>query len=214
MKKQISKLAIIVPYRNRKKQLDRFIKHIDKFFKKPIRSTKELVDYHIFVVEQSDEKPFNQGKLLNIGYTCSQKTDYSSLRDNFEKSYNSAKPFRKEWKNHKCSDWDFTSFAFHDVDLLPEKDVDYSYPEDSPIHLAGYTSEYDYQLQFADYFGGVTLFTREQYELVNGRSNNYWGWGYEDDDLLFRCKDAGLPVGNKFFGINKTNLFDYLTFDG
>ena len=67
MKKQISKLAIIVPYRNRKKQLDRFIKHIDKFFKNPIRSTEKLVDYHIFVVEQSDDQSFNQGKLLNIG---------------------------------------------------------------------------------------------------------------------------------------------------
>ena len=144
MKKQISKLAIIVPYRNRKKQLGRFIKHIDKFFKNPIRSTEKLVDYHIFIVEQSDSKPFNQGKLLNIGYSCAQNKDYDSLRDNFPNSYNSAKPFRKEWKNHKCSDWEFTSFAFHDVDLLPEKDVDYSYPENNPIHLAGYTSEYDF----------------------------------------------------------------------
>ena len=62
------KLAIIVPYRNRKKQLGRFIKHIDKFFKNPIRSTEKLVDYHIFIVEQSDSKPFNQGKLLNVGF--------------------------------------------------------------------------------------------------------------------------------------------------
>jgi len=104
----------------------------------------------------------------------------------------------------KNKDYDY--FAFHDVDLLPQ-DVDYSYPKDKPIHLGSYTSEYDYELQFADYFGGVTLFTREQYELVNGRSNNYWGWGYEDDDLLFRCKEAGLLVDKKFFGIDKTNLF-------
>ena len=156
------KLAIIVPYRNRKKQLNRFVKHIDKFF-----SDKDI-DYHIFVIEQLDDKPFNQGKLLNVGFMKNKDYDY---------------------------------FAFHDVDLLPQ-DVDYSYPKDKPIHLGSYTSEYDYELQFADYFGGVTLFTREQYELVNGRSNNYWGWGYEDDDLLFRCKEAGLPIDNKFFGID------------
>ena len=168
------KLAIIIPYRNRKKQLDRFVKHTDKFF-----SDKDI-DCHIFVVEQLDDKPFNQGKLLNIGFIKNKDFDY---------------------------------FAFHDVDLLPQ-DVDYSYPKDKPIHLGGYTSEYDYQLQFADYFGGVTLFTREQYELVNGRSNNYWGWGFEDDDLLFRCKEAGLLVDKKFFGIEKTNLFSYLKFDG
>ena len=89
MKKQISKLAIIVPYRNRKKQLDRFIKHIDKFF------FDKGIEYHIFIVEQEDDKPFNQGKLLNIGYSCAQNKDYDSLRDNFPNSYNLAKPFRK-----------------------------------------------------------------------------------------------------------------------
>ena len=205
-----SKLAIIVPYRNRKKQLDRFIKHIDKFF-----STKDT-EYHIFVVEQTDDKPFNQGKLLNIGYSCVMNERHASLEEVGTTGlwFPFAKPFRERWKKHKCSDWDFTTFAFHDVDLLPEKDIDYSYPEDSPIHLAGYTSEYDYQLQFADYFGGVTLFTKEQYQIVNGRSNNYWGWGFEDDDLLFRCKEAGLPVDNKFFGVKNTNLFNYLSFNG
>ena len=209
-----SKLAIIVPYRNRKKQLDRFIKHIDKFF-----SDKDT-DYHIFVVEQSDNKSFNQGKLLNIGFASTIRKEYPSNRQNFDSelrtrtSYSLAKSFRRKWRDHKCSDWDFTHYAFHDVDLLPEKDVDYSYPEHYPIHLAGYTSEYDYQLQFADYFGGVTLFTRDQYELVNGRSNNYWGWGFEDDDLLFRCKEAGLPIDNKFFGVKNQNLYDFLIFDG
>ena len=34
------------------------------------------------------------------------------------------------------------------------------------------------------------------YYKVNGYSNEYWGWGYEDDDLLFRCKE---------------NLFDFNT---
>ena len=63
------KLAIIVPYRNRKKQLDRFIKHLDKFF-----SDKEI-EYHIFVIEQEDDKPFNQGKLLNIGFDNAIKGD-------------------------------------------------------------------------------------------------------------------------------------------
>jgi len=54
----MSKIAIIVPYRNRKKQLDRFL----NYFK------NSNLDCHIFVVEQDDEKPFNQGKLLNVGF--------------------------------------------------------------------------------------------------------------------------------------------------
>ena len=26
------------------------------------------LDYQIFIIEQSDDKPFNRGKLLNVGY--------------------------------------------------------------------------------------------------------------------------------------------------
>ncbi len=168
----MSKIAIIVPYRNRKKQLDRFLNYF----------TNSNLDCHIFVVEQDDERPFNQGKLLNVGFLEAVK--------------------------------DFDYFAFHDVDLIPDSDVDYTCDVDKPIHLAGYTSEYDYELQFADYFGGVTLFTKEQYELVNGRSNNYWGWGFEDDDLLYRCKQVGLPLDKKFFGVDETLLTSGLVFDG
>jgi hypothetical protein len=40
---------------------------------------------------------------------------------------------------------------------------------------------------FDEYFGGVTLFPMDIFEKINGYSNKYWGWGYEDTDLLYRC---------------------------
>ena len=69
--------------------------------------------------------------------------------------------------------------VFHDVDMLPV-DVDYSY-SDTPIHLA------TDNIPFESYFGGITLFPSELFEKVNGFSNLYWGWGFEDDDLRYRC---------------------------
>lgn len=73
---------------------------------------------------------------------------------------------------------------FHDVDMVPI-DVDYSY-DDKPIHLA--TNFVDKQREiFEEYFGGVTLFPMKIFELIDGYSNKYWDWGYEDTDLLHRC---------------------------
>lgn len=51
-------LAIIVPYRDRKEHLAQFIPHMNKF----------IPDAKIVIVEQADVKPFNRGKLLNVGF--------------------------------------------------------------------------------------------------------------------------------------------------
>jgi hypothetical protein len=78
--------------------------------------------------------------------------------------------------------------VFHDVDMLPI-DVDYSY-SDTPIHLATDT------IPFESYFGGITLFPSESFEKINGFSNLYWGWGFEDDDLRYRCIKNDVPFQN------------------
>ena len=69
--------------------------------------------------------------------------------------------------------------VFHDVDMIPI-DVDYS-SSDYPVHLA------THNLPFDEYFGGITLFPIEDFKKINGFSNTYWGWGFEDDDLRYRC---------------------------
>jgi hypothetical protein len=85
--------------------------------------------------------------------------------------------------------------AWHDVDMLPHEESDYSYPSEHPIHIATKLSKYNYGLGYDQYFGGVVLFTKEQAELTNGYSNDYWDWGQEDDDLFWRCYFEGLTTG-------------------
>jgi len=72
-------LVIIVPYRNREEHLKLFIPHMNKY----------LPDAKIIVVEQADARPFNRGKLLNVGFLQSP--------------------------THTTP----PTFCFHDIDLLP-----------------------------------------------------------------------------------------------
>ena len=81
--------------------------------------------------------------------------------------------------------------VFHDVDMLPI-DVDYSY-DNKPIHLA------TDNLPFDTYFGGITLFPVEDFQKVNGFSNLYWGWGFEDDDLRYRCIEKDIRLIRKSY---------------
>ena len=57
---------IIVPYRDRKKQLDVFVEHMHTYL-----PTVGL-DFEICVVEQGNDKPFNRAKLLNVGVLQNQ----------------------------------------------------------------------------------------------------------------------------------------------
>jgi len=138
------------------------------------------IDYVIIVVEQDNAKQFNRGILLNIGFKYAEKM--------------------------RC---DYV--VFHDVDMVPI-DVDYSYSE-VPLHLAtDFMIEWDENKRevFEEYFGGVTLFPIDSFIKINGYSNKYWGWGYEDTDLLLRCKVNNVDLNvNKFknMGKNGTSLY-------
>lgn len=87
----------------------------------------------------------------------------------------------------------FEYMAMHDVDLLPLNDnLKYEYPEAGPYHISSPDTHPRYY--YKTFIGGILLIKREHYELVNGMSNNYWGWGLEDDEFYVRLKDAGLTV--------------------
>jgi hypothetical protein len=85
---------------------------------------------------------------------------------------------------------EYTYFCFHDIDMLPlTDDCDYSYP-DTPTHLATNVEAHRNKLPYPQYFGGVVLINREDFEFANGYSNEYWGYGFEDLDLLKRLEKS------------------------
>jgi len=89
----------------------------------------------------------------------------------------------------------YTHFCFHDVDMIPvESDYEYC---DAPTHLAAKAQQFNYALPYPNYFGGVTIFDTESFIKINGYSNDYWGWGAEDDDIFNRCKMMGISTRRK-----------------
>ena len=92
--------------------------------------------------------------------------------------------------------------VFHDIDMLPI-DVDYSYSE-VPLHLATNFTNSKREI-FDTYFGGVTLFPVDLFKRVNGYSNEYWGWGFEDDDLLLRLTEQNVFTDFDIYEVPKEN---------
>jgi hypothetical protein len=83
-------------------------------------------------------------------------------------------------------------FCFHDVDMIPEE-ADYSYVS-QPTHGFHAIKHLGYRLSANSNYGGVNFFNKEDFIKVNGYSNEFWGWGGEDNDLLFRVKSKGFPL--------------------
>lgn len=118
---------------------------------------KKGIDHCFYVGHQVDDKLFNRGAMKNIAA-------------------------------HYAFEDGCDYIAWHDVDMSPhDDDADYSYPTETPVHIATKLSKYNYGLGYDQYFGGVVLFTKEQAYKTNGYSNDYWDWGQEDDDLFWRC---------------------------
>ena len=84
--------------------------------------------------------------------------------------------------------------CFHDVDLIAHDLSIYLTEFKDAIHLSGLCEQFNYKQIYSTCFGGVSMFTEQAYLKCNGSSNEFWGWGGEDDDLYNRTKLAGLDV--------------------
>ncbi|XP_078491730.1 beta-1,4-galactosyltransferase 5-like [Ciona intestinalis] len=126
---------------------------------------KQRIKFSIFVINQEGDDLFNRALLLNIGFVEAMKIDHS-----------------------------FDCFVFHDVDHIPENDRNYYGCTGMPCLFAEQLDIHGYRLEYEDFFGGVNGVTTQQFKNVNGFSNQFWGWGGEDDDFYTRIRHYGYNV--------------------
>jgi hypothetical protein len=176
------KLGIIVPYRERESHLKKFLDGIKTYFK-----TQNL-KYEVIVVEQLDDKPFNRGKLLNIGYIKARELgcEYIVFHDV------DMIPIEV--------DYSYSELPMH---LATNFELEYDKSKN---------------LIFDDYFGGVTMFTADTFEKINESrlidltividSDNFY-----DIDIISKAKNYNT---NSIFYIKNSNplpLFSYILID-
>ncbi|XP_042859006.1 beta-1,4-galactosyltransferase 4-like [Penaeus japonicus] len=93
------RLAIIVAFRNREPMLGPFLYRMHPFLQ------RQLLNYTVYLVEQTPEGSFNQAKLYNVGFVRARSE----------------------------GPWD--CYVFHDVDCLPENDRNLYFCTEQPRHL-------------------------------------------------------------------------------
>jgi hypothetical protein len=167
----MKRLAIIVPYRERRQHLDQFVPHMRAYFARD--KLDKDIDYRVLIVEQETGLPFNRGALKNAGFLLAEaQSDY-------------------------C--------CFHDIDYLPIW-ADYS-PADRPTPIVWYGAEERpiapgrtklvAKHNLALFFGGALIVPNSIVRAVNGYSNDYWGWGWEDEDVKARFATLNIATGRR-----------------
>mmetsp|Transcript_4373 Transcript_4373/g.13218 ORF Transcript_4373/g.13218 Transcript_4373/m.13218 type:complete len:324 (+) Transcript_4373:49-1020(+) len=166
-------LAIIMPYRGTGgvSDLQGLCANL------PAHLESQHIRHRLYLVRQVDDLPFNRGALVNAAVrllTHGQPGEAQAAAHRFEFDY----------------------LAVHDIDRFPvgasgsqsiraaacsnASSEYYRFPHPRPRVL--------HPLSFA---GGVLVVQLSQYEAVNGFSNEYWGWGEEDNDLFLRLRWCG-----------------------
>jgi hypothetical protein len=192
---------IVIPYRDREEHLKLFAKYAIPFFEETGRK------YKIIIVEQDQGKPFNLGKLTNVGFDLYKKID-----DGYESG---------------------DSFILHPVDCIPY-DAHYDAPRGGIAKLAShYSTPRDPDDELTTEFTkrsiwyprksqvpqgeprdhGVPSFYKAlsidpiAYERVNGFTNECWGWGGEDNEFFVRLSILKIKT------VHRLCLYDMLDHD-
>ena len=182
------KLLIVVPYRDRSKQYEIFLFHSKIYFNED--KLDKYLNLKLCFLEQANDKPFNLGSLNNAGFLINE--DYLDY------------------------------IVINNVDFLPMI-TDYSYSENPMLLIKhGYNNlpiipSKDPRLivkapKRENVFLGSILIPKNVFKKVNGYSNSYWGWGFEDTDMKKRLDTNKIKVDYRD-GFYQPLIHDNLGYD-
>lgn len=165
------RVMIVIPYRNREKNLKFYRHYMEGFFLRDQRADNPDVLIETLIVEQANKKLFNRGVLGNVGVIEAEKRGLT----------------------------DDDCVLLHDVDLLPVPGVDYVNCDKAYSLSRSIQSKYKemWHVMPGPYYGGVLTMSIRDWKRCNGFDNSLYGWGGEDDLLFIRCTLAGVIKGGE-----------------
>jgi len=167
------RFVIIVPYRDRAQLLSEFQEHM-----RVVLADVDPATYRVWYLHQQDSIYRNNNgrgdggeRPFNRG--AMKNIGFLVLREMYPTCYRNI------------------TLVFHDVDTVPTGAgviPDYTTVPGTVKHFYGYS----YAL------GGIVSITAGDFERIGGFPN-YWAWGYEDNMLQTRAKQAGLRLDRSVF---------------
>jgi hypothetical protein len=95
----------------------------------------------------------------------------------------------------KKSDKKYINEVHHDIDVQPDETLIKYFYSDNVIACK--------KAFYPHFFGTLSVLPVDIMDKVNGYSNNFWGWGVEDDNLSKRITSKGIKVYNANPAITK-----------
>jgi len=170
-------VAVIVPFRDREGHLVLFKKFWRTFAQEGVLP-RTVKNWEIYIAEQFDSTTFNRGWSFNVGFAVADAQQRASPDITAEMRI----------KNLDCA-------VIQDIDYLPEKGVDYSQCF-LPTQLSAEIDRFDWKTPYLESAGGVVSMNSRHWRQINGFSNDYFGWGGEDDELHHRLQLSYLLGGD------------------
>jgi len=164
------RLAILIPFRG-EANMESFAELCARL---PAHLDAQETEFHLLAVNQADGHPFNRAALANAAVSVLAGAGRrAGLR------VGDRRPF-------DC-------LAIHDVDRFPVSSLINSSCAPLAAHYYRCSSPTPHVLHPESYTGGVLLLRPTLYRAVNGFSNDFWGWGHEDNEFYLRLRSCGLP---------------------
>lgn len=169
-------------------------------FKEGFIDNNQKSNLNVIIPIRDREDDLNEYLKNMIPILEEQKINYKIFiieQSHKEKLFNKAKinniGFIEAKKNNNID-----RFLFNDVDNYPLKRdfIDFTKKIEGVHHFFG----------FLFCIGGIYLFSKSDFEKINGFSNEYYGWGTEDEDLLARINIFKIKVLRDVFVSRDDNV--------